>query len=158
MDDDAESAREYERLRAELAEFVLGVLTERLAAGDEPKLSQALIDAIDRRVEAAVAARAGSGGIADTERPTRSTRRAPPPNESWFTRGRIAVLAIGGLALIAVIAFFVVRTLPSTTTTSPRAPATNEAVFNVENGQITPENGSAPANAAGPNPPALPLP
>jgi hypothetical protein len=54
MDDGADASREYERLRAELAEFVLNALAERISAGQEPQLSQALIDAIDKRVDAAV--------------------------------------------------------------------------------------------------------
>lgn len=54
MDDGAEASREYERLRAELAEFVLDTLKERVAAGDEPRLSQALTEAIDKRVDVAV--------------------------------------------------------------------------------------------------------
>jgi hypothetical protein len=54
MDDGAEASREYERLRAELADFVLDALKERIAAGEEPRLSQALTEAIDKRVDAAV--------------------------------------------------------------------------------------------------------
>jgi hypothetical protein len=154
MDDDADSAREYERLRAELAEFVLGVLTERLAAGDEPKLSQALIDAIDRRVEDAVAARLGSASLAEAERPSRPTRR-PPPKESWFTKGRIAMLAVAGLALAAAAAFIVLRMLPAgptntTTISNFQTYAPDTPPDGMTNVQQPPQNGAAPTQPTAP--------
>jgi hypothetical protein len=67
MDDEAEAAREYERLRAELADFVLDALAERIAQGRQPELSQALIEAIDRRVEQAVSVRVGSAEFPDPD-------------------------------------------------------------------------------------------
>jgi len=67
MDDEADAAREYERLRAELADFVLGALAERIAQGQQPQLSQALAEAIDRRVEEAVAARVGGMEFPDPD-------------------------------------------------------------------------------------------
>jgi hypothetical protein len=59
MDDEADAAREFERLRAELANFVLDAIAERIAQGHQPQLSQALVEAIDRRVDEAVAAKVG---------------------------------------------------------------------------------------------------
>ncbi len=47
MDDEADAAREYDRLRAELADFVLNALAERMAQGQQPQLSQALVEAYD---------------------------------------------------------------------------------------------------------------
>ncbi len=67
MDDEAEAAREYERLRAELADFVLDALAERIAQGRQPELSQALVEAIDRRVDQAVSARVGSAEFPDPD-------------------------------------------------------------------------------------------
>lgn len=57
MNDEDDASREYERLRAELAEFVLEALTERMARGERPELSAALAEAIERRVDGAVDAR-----------------------------------------------------------------------------------------------------
>ena len=74
MDEDTDAAREYERLRAELAEFVLEVLSERIATGKEPELSQALIDAIDEI------------GIADNSFVMYSTDNGPHMN-SWPDAG-----------------------------------------------------------------------
>lgn len=160
MDDDADAAREYERLRAELAEFVLGVLTERLAAGQEPQLSQALIDAIDRRVDDAVAARLGNAGLAEAERPARTTRR-PPPKESWFTKGRvIALAAVAAVLVAAAVYFFLNRTTGVTKTQTYNG----IEVINVEptpdgvNAQRPPANGFVPANDAAPPQPAAPPP
>lgn len=153
MDDDADAVREYERLRAELAEFVMGVLAERLAAGEEPKLSQALIDAIDRRVEDAVAARLGSGAIAESEQPSRPTRRRQPAEAPWFMRWRVAIVSAVVLAVLATAAFFYLNR-----TTAPTRTQTYNGieVITVEptpdglNAQQPPANGAVPANAAAP--------
>lgn len=64
MDDDADAGRELERLRAELTEFVVEALSERMASGAQPELGAALADAIDRRVDRSVDTR-----MADTRWP-----------------------------------------------------------------------------------------
>src|SRR5690348_7915788 len=55
--DESDYAREYERLRAELTDFVVDALAQRVASGEQPELSKALVEAIDRRVNAAIDAR-----------------------------------------------------------------------------------------------------
>jgi hypothetical protein len=67
MDDGAEASREYERLRAELADFVLNALAERIAAGEEPRLSEALVEAIEKRVDAAVEERLARSQLPDPD-------------------------------------------------------------------------------------------
>lgn len=67
MDNEADAAREYDRLRAELADFVLDALGERIAAGHEPALSRALTDAIDKRIDAAVQERLARSAMPDPE-------------------------------------------------------------------------------------------
>ncbi len=132
MDDEADAAREYERLRAELADFVLDALAERIAAGQEPRLSQALVEAIDRRVDEAVAARigrtewpdpdafadsviaaaAGRGGDGAAARARRAdpapprSRREPPPREPRLKRGHWIMLALIAVAIIAAATYF----------------------------------------------------
>jgi hypothetical protein len=59
MDDETDAAREYDRLRAELADFVMDALAQRVAEGQQPQLSQALVEAIDRRVDQALSERIG---------------------------------------------------------------------------------------------------
>ncbi len=142
MDDQTDAAREYERLRAELAEFVLEILSERIATGKEPELSQALIDAIDRRVDAAVDERLGKLGPADATRPAaarRSTpvrRNTPEPNN----RFRLILLAAIGAAALVAIVFLVIRYLPAgpTNTTTRTGAGNDTTVIQVENGQIAP--------------------
>ncbi len=159
MSDDADAAREYERLRAELAEFVLEILSERIATGKEPELSQALVDAIDRRVDAAVDERLGKLGPADATRPaaTRRTtpvrRNAPEPNN----RFKLILLAAFGAAALVAIVFVVIRYLPSgpTNTTTRTGTGNETTVIQVDNGQI-----ASPANQTQGNSlvPPLPLP
>jgi hypothetical protein len=67
MDGEADAAGEYERLRAELADFVVDALAQRMAAGEQPELSRALADAIDRRVDEAVSARLASAEWPDPD-------------------------------------------------------------------------------------------
>lgn len=142
MDDQTDAAREYERLRAELAEFVLEILSERIATGKEPELSQALIDAIDRRVDAAIDEKLGKLGPADATRPAaarRSTpvrRSAPEPNNRFKL---ILLAAVGAAALVAIV-FLVIRYLPSgpTNTTTRTGAGNDTTVIQVENGQIAP--------------------
>ncbi len=157
MDDQTDAAREYERLRAELAEFVLEVLSERIATGKEPELSQALIDAIDRRVDAAVDERLGKLGPADATRPAAARRSSPVRRSEPEPNNRIKLIllaALGVAALVAIV-FVVIRYLPaSPTNTTTRTNGGNETtVIQVENGQIAP-----PANAAQGNNTALPVP
>lgn len=137
MDDEAEAAREYQRLRAELADFVLDALAERIAAGQQPQLSQALVDAIDRRVEQAVAARVGNAEWPDPDAfadsviaaavghgapprregagaaPRRSSEGKSPRGSAARTRrltaGQIGLIALLGIAILAIGAFFVLR-------------------------------------------------
>lgn len=165
MSDEADAEREYERLRAELAEFVLGVLSERIATGQEPQLSQALIDAIDRRVDAAVDERLGKLGPADATRPA-ATRRSSPIRRSApepANRGRLILLAAVGVAALVAIAFVVIRYLPAApTNTVVRTDSGNETtVIQVENGQIAPSGNETQANIILPTPnptPAQPAP
>lgn len=57
MDDEAEAGRELERLRAELTEFVVDAMSQRMASGSQPELSAALAKAIDQRVDRVIEAR-----------------------------------------------------------------------------------------------------
>lgn len=155
MDDQTDAAREYERLRAELAEFVLEILSERIATGKEPELSQALIDAIDRRVDAAVDERLGKLGPADAARPA-ATRRSSPVRRSApepNNRFRLILLAALGAAALVAIVLVVIRYLPASPTNTTTRTGNETTVIQVENGQIAP-----PANAAQGNTTAPPLP
>lgn len=176
MDDEADHAREYERLRAELADFVLGALGERVASGEQPQLSQVLADAIDRRVDEAVAARIGkikwpdpdefadrviaaidARGVVDGERPRARnadeapTRRTAPLKVGTYSRLQLILLAVIGVVIVAAIAYFILnRTVPQTTSETR-----NGVVFNREMpAEPTPDGGSnvilpPPANGAG---------
>ncbi|HEY0114486.1 MAG TPA: hypothetical protein VGB54_02085 [Allosphingosinicella sp.] len=176
MDGEADAAREYERLRAELADFVVDALAQRMAAGEQPELSQALIEAIDRRVDQAVSARlaqaewpdpdafadsviaaaagrsdgAGDGDRArsrrsDEDRYARSHRDSP---KAKMTAGRIGLIALIGILVIAAATYFLLRGWSS--------PASNTVVMNVQTNSIEPTpDGSAnalqpPGNAAAP--------
>lgn len=152
MSDEADAAREYDRLRAELAEFVLQALSEQIAAGQQAQLSQALVDAIDRRVDEAVAARlaavewpdpdafaesviaaAGGGRVPDAARrrsPIRREAEAPARRIS----GRMVMAGIAGIALVALATFLVLRGWSG---------PTNTVVMNAQTKQI--ETPPAPA-------------
>lgn len=164
MDDDTDAAREYERLRAELAEFVLEILSERIATGKEPELSQALIDAIDRRVDAAIDDKLGKLGPADAARPA-AARRASPVRRSApepTNRFKLILFAAVGIAALVAIVFVVIRYLPAgpTNTTTRTGSGNDTTVIQVENGQMLPP-GNAAQNAASPAPepaPAQPAP
>ena len=142
MSDDADATREYERLRAELAEFVLEILSERIATGKEPELSKALIDAIDRRVDAAIDEKLGKLGPADAARPAAARRAspvrrsAPEPNN----RFKLILAAAVGVAALVAIVFLVIRYLPSgpTNTTTRTGAGNDTTIIQVENGQIAP--------------------
>jgi hypothetical protein len=171
MDSEADHAREYERLRAELADFVLDALAQRAAAGEQPQLSQALVEAIDRRVDQAVAARlsevewpdpdafadqviaaAGAHPSRDSEARPRSRTaddvrpsRRPTPARS-FSPVQLWLLAIIGLMIVAGLTYYLL---------SRGGGGTQEKVVNnvtfVEptpdgvNAQTPPANGAAPA-------------
>lgn len=136
MDPEADASREYERLRAELADFVLDALAERIAAGREPVLSKALVDAIDKRVDASVqerlassvmpdphefadavlAAAAGRGGdrLSTTVGRARSGESKASVTKAAARAPRlstlqIALLALIGAALIVLLTVFVLR-------------------------------------------------
>lgn len=177
MDEEAQAAQEYERLRAELADFVLDALAERIAEGRQPELSQALVEAIDRRVEQAVAARVGSAEFpdpdsfadnviaaaagrsvgrseADTSRPRRSSEgesrsRSEPRRSRGLTGGQKGLIALIGIAILAVAAYFLYRALT--------APATDTQVFNVTANSIEPTPDGA-SNAQQPPPAGTDLP
>ena len=143
MDGEAEAAGEYERLRAELADFIVDALAQRMAAGEQPELSRALAEAIDRRVDEAVSARlgrvdwpdpdafadsviaaaagrsgaGGSGGgenfrprsrRSDEDGPDRS-RRDLPPRSRRMSGGKIGLIAIVSILLVAAAAYFLLR-------------------------------------------------
>lgn len=174
MDGEAEAAGEYERLRAELADFIVDALAQRMAAGEQPELSRALIEAIDRRVDEAVSARlasvewpdpdafadsviaaAAGRGASDVDRPRsrriveesagRSRRDPPPPRR--LSNGRIAVIALIGILAVAAAAYFLLRGWSG-------SGVTTQTVGNVTFIEPTPD-GSAnvlqpPGNAAAP--------
>jgi hypothetical protein len=179
MDGEAEAAGEYERLRAELADFLVNALAERMAAGEQPELSRALAEAIDRRVDQAVSARlasvewpdpdafadsviaaaAGRGGVssaAGSEGARPRSRRADedggdrhrpqPTRERNMNAGKIGLIALVALALVAAAAYFLLRNSPTG--------ATNTVVMNVQTNSIepTPDGSGAlqTGNAAAP--------
>jgi hypothetical protein len=51
MPTDADAASELERLRTELMDFIVDALSERMASGAAPDLSDKLVAAIERRVD-----------------------------------------------------------------------------------------------------------
>lgn len=172
MTEDADAAREYERLRGELADFVLDVLAERIAAGQHPELSKALVEAIDRRVDEAVAARLASAEWPDpdafadsviaaaagrgTSRPAsaRATggRRAAPSPASGLGRGKIALIALVGIVLVAAATFFLLRgwNAGTTNTVVMNAQTIRPEPLPGDNAQAPPANGAAPANLVNP--------
>ena len=173
MDGEADATREYDRLRAELADFVLDALAERIASGQQPELSQKLVEAIDRRVEQAVAARvskaefpdpdsfadsviaAAAGRSGGGERYDASSARAPRNSEGnprsrsdnqpsrKLSGGQKALIALIGVAVLAVAAYFLYRSLTT--------PTTNTQVFNVTANAIEPTPDGA-SNAQQPPP------
>jgi len=166
MDDEAEAAREYDRLRAELADFVLDALSERMARGDQPRLSQALAEAIDRRVDEAVSARLGRvewpdpDGFADAviaaaagragaerqegaraRRGERVDERPAAPRKRRLGAGQIALLALLGLGIIAAATLLFLR--------GWNQADTNTVVMNVQTNTLEPTPDGA-ANAQQP--------
>ena len=180
QDNDADHAVESERLRAELAEFVLDALAQKAASGEQPQLAQAIAEAIDRRVEQAVAARigqvqfpdpdsfadqviaaAGARGFGDGE-PIRTrarsygeetpARRGAPLRVGNFTRLQIILMFIIGAAIVAGITYL----LLNRNSTPTRSETVNNVTFITP--EPTPDGGSnvvlpPPANGAEPAPP-----
>jgi hypothetical protein len=171
MDDEADAAGEYARLRAELADFVLDALAERIAEGRQPELSQAQVVAIDRRVEQAVSARVGRAEFPDPDAfadsviaaaagrsgsdrydssPARSRRgsegersRSEPRATRRLSGGQKAMIALLGIAIVAATAFFLLRAWST--------PTTNTVVMNVATNTLEPTPDGA-ANAQQPPP------
>ena len=180
MDGEAEAAGEYERLRAELADFIVDALAQRMAAGEQPELSRALVDAIDRRVDEAVSARLGSvewpdpdafadsviaaaagrGGTAsggETHRP-RSRRGDEDGVADRSRRDSAKSRGMSGAqkGLIALIGIVIIAAAAYFLLRNMSAPASNTVVMNVQTNSIEPTpDGSgnvlpAPGNAAAP--------
>ena len=173
MDDEAEVSREYERLRAELTAFVLDSMSERMAAGDRPELSAALVEAIDRRVDSAVANRLASADWPDPEafaqkviaaarrqggrsegaaagRRSDSRTSAPRPLVPFL----LGALTAAGILLVAYFAYQALRG-PAEVSTSVQTPISN-GVENTSTGPVNimiepagngfePPNGQRPA-------------
>jgi hypothetical protein len=180
MDEEADPAREYDRLRAELADFVLDALSQRIAEGRELQLSQALVEAIDRRVDQAVAERMGraewpdpdtfadsviaaaagrAGGGGDREigasrarRDNDRSGRREPSRKSGLGGGQWALIGLLALAIIAAAAYFFLRG-----SNTPAGSTTNTVVVNATTGGIEPTPDGA-ANAQQPPTGNLPEP
>lgn len=175
MDNEADYAREYERLRAELADFVVNAVAEQMASGERPELSQKLVEAIDRRVEEAVTARlaqaewpdpdafadqvlaaaAGRGGgeayrarprsIDDARRPTRKA----PGKSGGFTRVQAILLGLILVGIIAAAVYFLFLRTPAPVRTETRGNVTfiEPTPDGATNVQQPPANGVAPPAA-----------
>ena len=169
MDDEADAAREYDRLRAELADFVLDALAERVAQGQQPQLSQALIEAIDRRVEQAVAARvdraewpdpdsfadsviaaaAGRGGASGDRTESSAARRRTGAGDDRSTRSeprRTRRLTSGQIGLVALLGIAIMAAAAFFLLRAWNTPTTNTVVMNVQGNSIEPTPDGA-ANA-----------
>jgi hypothetical protein len=174
MDDEAEAAREYERLRAELADFVLDALAERIAEGRQPELSQALVEAIDRRVDQAVSARVGRAEFPDPdafadsviaaaagrspatggrdEAGAARSRRSSETDRSARSGQRPARRLSGGQkALIALLGIAILAAAAFFLLRGWSTPTTNTVVMNVATNTIEPTPDGA-ANAQQPPP------
>ena len=172
MDDEADAAREYDRLRAELADFVLDALAERVAQGQQPQLSQALVEAIDRRVEEAVAARinraewpdpdsfadsviaaaAGRAGTSGERIESNAGRRRTSGAEERGSRSeprRTRRLTPGQIGLVALLSIAIVAAAAYFLLRAWNTPTTNTVVMNVQGNMIEPTPDGA-ANAQQP--------
>ena len=174
MDSEADYAREYERLRAELADFVLNAVAEQMASGERPELSQKLAEAIDRRVDEAVAARlaqadwpdpdsfadqvlaaaAGRGGGGDYRpraRKSEDVRRPArkPAASGGFTRVQAIILGIIVLGIAAALIYFFFLRTPAPVRTETRGNVTfiEPTPDGATNVQQPPANGVAPPAA-----------
>lgn len=142
MDDEAEAGRELERLRAELTEFVVDAVSERMASGAQPELSAGLADAIDRRVDKAVGARMADVRWPDpddfADQVIAAARRAGDgePRSSGARKGAgrggrpgLVPFALGfitalGIALVAYLVYSALQR-PSAVQTNVQAPLVN---------------------------------
>ena len=166
MNGDADAARELDRLRTELLEFVVDALGERMANGDYAELSERLVEAIDRRVDQAVAARladtdwpdpdrfvddvlaAAAGRAGEVDRTPHRTAGAP-------RRGRPSNLQLGLIMLAAVVltaaaTYFVLQIWSGTTTTNVTSPAVSDPIIIDTNGVQIDTANTAAGNAATP--------
>jgi hypothetical protein len=172
MNGDAEAARELDRLRTELLEFVVDALGERMANGDYAELSDRLVEAIDRRVDQAVAARladtdwpdpdrfvdevlAAAGGRAGDGEAVRSSRRPAPARRGGMTPLKIGLLMLGAVILTAAATYLVLQIWSGPTTTNVVAPIAPDPVFYDANGILIDPGNAATGNIAAP-PPAAP--
>jgi hypothetical protein len=169
MDDEADAAREYDRLRAELADFVLDALAERVAQGQQPQLSQALVEAIDRRVEEAVAARvarsewpdpdsfadsviaaaAGRAGTSGDRMESSSSKARRPSEDERGARaqpGRSRRLTSGQIGLLTLLGIAIIGVAAFLMWRAWNSPTTNTVVMNVQGNSIEPTPDGA-ANA-----------
>ena len=172
MDDEADAAREYDRLRAELADFVLDALAERVAQGQQPQLSQALVEAIDRRVEEAVAARihrsewpdpdsfadsviaaaAGRAGTSGDRIEGSTARRRSSAGDDRGNRSeprRPRRLTPGQIGIVALLSIAIVAAAAFFLLRAWNNPTTNTVVMNVQTNTLEPTPDGA-ANAQQP--------
>lgn len=172
MDDEADAAREYDRLRAELADFVLDALAERIAEGRQPELSQALVDAIDRRVDhalatrvggadfpdpdafadaviAAAAGRPGAGGDRHDAASTRARRNSEGDRGGRSEPQRSRRLSGGQMGLIALLGIAILAAAAFFLLRGWSTPTTNTVVMNVATNTLEPTPDGA-ANAQQP--------
>ncbi len=182
MNGDAEAARELDRLRTELLEFVVDAVGERMANGDYAELSDRLAEAIDRRVDQAVAARladtdwpdpdrfvddvlAAAAGRSGEGEPVRYARRTgASPGRGRLTPWHIALLMLGAVILAAAVTYFLLQIWSGTTTTNVTSPTEPQTIIldangtEIAPGNATPPNMTAPPaanaaqNAQGPTP------
>ena len=179
MNGDAEAARELDRLRTELLEFVVDALGEGMANGDYAELSERLVEAIDRRVDQAVAARladtdwpdpdrfvddvlAAAGGRSGEIEPSRTARRPAPSRRGGLTNLHIALTMLAAVVLTATVTYFVLQRWSGTTTTNVVSPAPEPIIMDTNGVQIEPGNltegntvappASSSQNAQGPTP------
>jgi hypothetical protein len=170
MNGDADAARELDRLRTELLEFVVDSVGERMANGDYAELSERLVEAIDRRVDQAVAARladtdwpdpdrfvddvlaAAAGRSGDIEASRRARGPASGSRRRRLTPTHIGLLMLGAVILTAAVTYFVLQIWSGTTTTNVVAPIAPDPVVYDANGiQFDPGN-SATGNFSAPPP------
>ena len=165
MDGDAEIGRERERLRADLLDFLLAELATRSADGRAPELAGALAEAIDRRVDGAIADRLAGSDFPDPRRfadevlaaaggaaPRRSTAgKAASQRSSQLLPFLLGFVTALGVALVAWLVFNQLSRTPVETNIVP--PLVN-GVEPTSTGPVNilvqePANQAAPAAANG---------
>ena len=171
MNGDAEAARELERLRTELLEFVVDAVGERMANGDYAELSERLVEAIDRRVDQAVAARladtewpdpdrfvddvlAAAGGRSGEIEPNRATRRPTSARRGRLTNLHIALIMLAAVILTATVTYFVLQRWSGPTTTNVTSPVSDPIIIDTNGVRIEPGNAAVGNTAAPPANPA----